>query len=252
MWYIIRMITSKENEKIKNLKQLLKNKQYLFIDNPKVVLEAVDGGYVLECLIVNAENFGADLTKFEKFKEKMIEVNSAVFKLFSTTCNSQGIIGVIKNKERQLATPKGNFVVLDALQDPGNVGTILRSALGADFKDIYLVDCVNALNDKLVRSSMGAIFKLNIYECTKSEFLDFQKDLRADLYVGHMQGENVFELNAQAPFGIVVGNEGNGVSKEMFEIANKKVCVPMKNNLESLNVGVAASLIMYILNKENI
>ena len=252
MWYIIRMITSKENEKIKNLKQLLKNKQYLFIDNPKVVLEAVDGGYVLECLIVNGENSGADLTKFEKFKEKMIEVNSAVFKLFSTTCNSQGIIGVIKNKERQLATPKGNFVVLDALQDPGNVGTILRSALGADYKDIYLVDCVNALNDKLVRSSMGAIFKLNIYECTKSEFLDFQKDLRADLYVGHMQGENVFELNAQAPFGIIVGNEGNGVSKEMFEIANKKVCVPMKNNLESLNVGVAASLIMYILNKENI
>ena len=246
--YKIFMITSKDNQIFKQLKLLKQNKQYLFLDNPKLIEEAICAGFTLEYLIVNA-NKKSNLTFNAK---NIVEFNESLFNVFTSTCNSQGLLGVIENKTKALKPPENNFLILDNLQDPGNVGTILRTALGANFKDVYLVDCVNVLNDKLVRSSMGAIFKLNVYECEKNDFLNFAKsNFHSDIYVADMNGESVFEVTPKASFGIVLGNEGNGVSKEMFSISTKTIKIPMQNNLESLNVAVAGSILMYELNKKN-
>lgn len=246
------MITSKNNEKIKLLKQLQKDKNFAFLDNPKLIKEAQNAGFEILYLLINNEKLIDQYYDIQCLER--IEVNDVVFKLFSNTCNSQGVIGIIKNVEQKLGIPQGNFLILDSLQDPGNIGTLIRTACGANFKDIYLIDCVNLMNDKLIRSSMGAIFKLNIYECTKTEFLDFRKNnlKNIDIYVGDLQGENVFNVVPNKQFGIILGNEGNGVCDEMKKIATKSVSIPMKNKLESLNVAVAGAILMYELNKNNI
>lgn len=250
------MIISRNNEKVKELKKLKADKKFAFLDNPKVVKEAINAGFNLKYLLINCEVRANNAENFE-FNSKnceIVELNDSTFKLFADTCNSQGVIGVVENVCKELDEPNSNFLVLDNLQDPGNVGTLLRTALGANFLNVYMVDCVSLTNEKLIRSSMGAAFKLNIYECTKSEFMTFQKQSlkKYDIYVGNMQGENVFDVTMKNQFGIILGNEGNGVSKEMFEIANKKISIPMANNLESLNVGVAGAILMYELNKNNI
>lgn len=241
------MITSKDNEKIKILKELKRDKDYLFLDNPKLTQEAFNAGYKIEFLIVCEEK--KNEFDLEKFGCEVIFVGNKLFEIFSSTINSQGIIAVVKNKERIFTPPNGNFLVLDNLQDPGNVGTLLRSAVGAGFEDVYIVDGVNALNDKLVRSSMGAIFKLNVFECEKNEFLAQIKNFKTPLYVCDMNGQNVFNFKAEKQFGLILGNEGNGVSNEMKKIATKTIAIPMKNNLESLNVAVAGSIVMFELTK---
>lgn len=250
------MIISRNNEKVKELKKLKADKKFAFLDNPKVIKEAICAGFDLKYLLINCETKANNAEKFDFNVQncEIIELNDSTFKLFADTCNSQGLIGVVENVSKTLNKPNTNFLVLDNLQDPGNVGTLLRTALGANFLDVYMVDCVSLTNDKLIRSSMGAAFKLNVYECSKSDFLAFQKQSlkNFDIYVGHMQGENVFNVKVEKQFGIVLGNEGNGVSKEMFEIANKKISIPMANNLESLNVGVAGAILMYELNKNNV
>ena len=247
------MIISRSNEKVKELKKLKADKKFAFLDNPKLINEAVSAGFELKYLLVNGENKPLELQHINKDCE-VIELHSSIFEIFADTCNSQGVIGVIKNSNKKLAKPKSNFLILDTLQDPGNIGTLLRTALGANFLDVYLLDCVNLTNDKLIRSSMGAAFKLNVYECSKSEFVEFSKGFLKDfdIYTTEMHGENIFDIVPSKQFGIVLGNEGNGVSKEMFDLATKSISIPMANGLESLNVGVAGAIAMYQLNKKNI
>lgn len=234
------MINSKSNETYKKLLKLKKDKQYLFLDNPKLIEEAINAGFKIEYIIKNESgNKG-----YEKFE--IIELSNALFKSFQTTINSQGLIAVIKNTKKQAKAPLQNFLVLDGLQDPGNVGTIIRSAAGFNFKDIYLVDCVNVLNEKLVRSSMGAIFKTNVYEMTHEEFLGFYNDKLKNktLLCADMDGENIFKTKNLKNVGVVLGNEGNGVCEDIKALCNKTISIPMQNNLESLNVAVAGAIIM--------
>ena len=156
-------------------------------------------------------------------------------------------MGVIKLQNRAIQPPNGNYLVLDELQDPGNVGTLIRSALGANFLDIYLLNSVNISNEKLIRSSMGAIFKTKIYQVSKDEFISNYKKWNKPLYVCDMDGENIYKTHISNNAGIVVGNEGNGVSAEIRGISTGSISIPMKNGLESLNAGVSGSIIMYHL-----
>ena len=128
--------------------------------------------------------------------------------------------------------------------NPGNVGTLIRSAVGTGFLDIYLISCASVTNPKTVRSTMGALFKANIYEVDE-KFVKTLKVWNQTVYVADMDGENIFETSFQQNCGIIVGNEGQGVSDELIEIATNKISIPMKNNLESLNAGVSGSIIMY-------
>lgn len=234
------IITSTQNTKIKQLKKLMQDKSLVFFDNPKMLDEAVFAGqkviYIIKSEFYNGKtDYGGEL----------VEVSDSVFKTFSTTKNSQGIIGVVKFQKKELKRPLGNFLVLDGLQDPGNVGTLIRSALGTNFLDIYLIESVNISNDKLLRASMGAVFKTRFYEISRQEFIEKYKEWKLPLYACDMDGENVFNLKTSGQVGIAIGNEGNGLSDEILNIATKKVGIPMANGLESLNAGVSGSIIMY-------
>ena len=152
------ILASMQNEKVKMLKKLMTDKSLVFFDNPKLIQEAYSAGHNILYIIKKEGYVGKT-----DYGGEVIEVTDNVFKAFSTTVNSQGLIGVVKFKDLNCQKPLGNFLVLDELQDPGNVGTLLRSALGANFLDVYLLDTVKVNNDKVVRSSMGAVFKLRIY-----------------------------------------------------------------------------------------
>ena len=234
------ILTSMQNPKVKELKKLMTDKSLVFFDNPKLVEEAYLAGHQILYLIKRENYFGKT-----DYGGELVEVSENVFKAFSSTLNSQGLVGVVKFNFCKLQKPKGNFLVLDGLQDPGNIGTLIRSALGANFLDIYLVDTAKANSDKVVRSSMGAIFKTRLMPCSKQQFISAFKQWNLPLISCDMGGENIYKTIFKGQIGVMVGNEGNGVSKQMQALATKTISIPMQNSLESLNAGVAGSIVMY-------
>lgn len=240
------ILASMQNEKVKMLKKLMADKSLVFFDNPKLVQEAFDAGHNILYVIKKEGYVGKT-----DYGGEVVEVAPNIFNHFSSTVTSQGLIGVVQFKQQPMQKPNGNFLVLDGLQDPGNVGTLLRSALGANFLDVYLLDCVKANNSKVVRSSMGAIFKLNIYQTSKQQFIEQYKTWGLPLYICNMQGNNLYTSKITMPAGVVVGNEGNGVSSQMLALATHNISIPMQNGLESLNAGVSGSIVMFYINNQN-
>lgn len=239
-------ILSTQNQIIKDLKkQKQHSRSLLFLDNPKTINDAISCGFQPKIVLITSLEKLADLQDYEDACGEVIKTSQQVIKLFSSTVTPQGIVGVFEMKTQQPHLPKNNFLVLDGLQDAGNIGTLLRSALGANFKDIFLVDCTALNNDKIVRSSMSAILRLNVFEMSRTEFVKFAKENKLNLMIAEMNGENVYKAKFDKNIGVVVGNEGNGVSKELKSLAKAKCSIPMANNLESLNAGVAGSIIMF-------
>ena len=240
------IITSVQNQVVKELKKMMRDKSLLFFDNPKLIAEAKNAGHEI-LYIIKSETYNGKTD----YGGTLVEVSQNVFNSFSSTENSQGLVGVVKLNKRALTAPSGNFLVMDEIQDPGNAGTLIRSALGANFLDIYMLSSVKLTNEKLVRASMGAIFKTRIYETTKDEFLTQFKKWNKNLYVCNMNGKNIYNETFSYGTGIVVGNEGNGVSNELRAIASQTIKIPMLNGLESLNAGVSGSIIMYQIQNKN-
>lgn len=238
-------IFSTQNQIIKELKkQKQHSRSLLFLDNPKTINDAIKCGFWPKIVLVSALDKLASLTVDENACE-IIKTSEQVIKLFSSTVTPQGVVGVFEMKKQPPCVPNGNFLVLDGLQDAGNIGTLLRSALGADFNDVFLLDCTALNNDKIVRSSMSAILRLNTFEMTREEFVEFARTNKLNLMIADMCGKNVFQTKFDKKFGVVVGNEGNGVSGELKALASATCTIPMANNLESLNASVAGSIIMF-------
>jgi len=134
--------------------------------------------------------------------------------------------------------PDGPIIVFDKLQDPGNLGTLIRSALALGFKGaLFLPDTVDPFNDKALRASKGAIFHMPYKKGTLKDLENYH------LYIGDTTAESIEKTEVKKPFGLILSNEGNGYSKDCFDKA-KGVSIPI-NTVESLNVAVAGSLLMY-------
>ena len=150
-------------------------------------------------------------------------------------------------KEREI---KGNILVLDNLQDPGNLGTIIRSAVAFNFDTLILSDTsVDLYNPKVVRASEGMMFHLNIKRCN---IIDFLQNLDSEyLIIGTdvVKGKNIKDLKFNK-CALVIGNEGSGISKEVKELCHEMVYIPMNENCESLNASVSASILMYEVNHD--
>ena len=238
-------ITSKNNQLIKDLTKEAKNRFLLFLDTPNLVKEAISHNlkakYILQSKNKTFNFIGKELA------DKVIFVTDDILNHLAKVDQNAGILGVFEFPRKQFENPNANYLVLDHVQDAGNVGTLLRSAKGANFTTVYLIDCASISNPKVIRSAAGAIFDLNIFELSKEEFLlSFKKD---NLFVASMDGKSIFDFHVPLPLGIALGNEGKGISDEILALAaNKKISVPMENSLESLNVAVSGSIIMYNIN----
>lgn len=251
------IITSKNNHFIKELSKLT-NKKYRY----KLGLVILEGKKIInECLIRNKDiKFLIVLDAFkDKYQDIINKLNQSncktyivpkqIFEQLSNTVNSQGIIAVTEFIEKKFELPKTNFLILDNISDPGNLGTIIRTAMACGFEYIYTYNCVDEYNDKVLRSTMGTIFDCNIIKVAFENIKQLSEQF--SLLVAEMNSLNIFNCEIKNEItGIVIGNEGNGVSKEVFDLSSLKVSLPMLNNVESLNASVACAVLMYAVNSK--
>ncbi len=244
-------ITSVDNAKVQQVCKL-SNKKYrkqfssYLIEGERLVRDALYHGAKITNIFV-AESV-ADKYDFAD----AIVVADKVFAKMSETVNSQGILAVVQLPNEQLAPPKGNSLILDGLQDPGNIGTLIRTAVACGFTDVYAVNSADLYSSKVVRSAMSAHFCINLHQ-TNNIATVFALVQDIPLLACDMGGKNVFECKFEGSVALVLGNEGNGLSDYARANVHHTVSLPMAHNFESLNVAVAGSVIMYQIygNKQN-
>ena len=245
------VITSADNAKIAEIVKLSQKKyrrqthRYV-IEGARLVADALKHGAKVVAVYVSESV--ADSFDYAN----QVVVSDRVFAKISDTVNSQGVLAVVEMESNALSAPCGNCLVLDGLQDPGNVGTLIRTAAACGFTDVYAVNSVDLYSPKVLRSAMSAHFCLKLHElddiAKAFALLDGVETVCAD-----MGGSNIFEADFSDKTALIVGNEGNGLSYFARSHATKTVALPMANGFESLNAAVAGSVIMYqIFSKGNI
>lgn len=238
--------TSINNDKIKNIKKLqtkkyrdLENK--FFIESEHLIEEAYLSG-CLETLIVGENsNFKMDVDT--------IIVSDSVKKYLTELESPKEVMGVCTKKEGSI---KGNrILILDGVQDPGNLGTIIRSSMAFNVDTIILSnDTVDLYNSKVVRASQGTIFNANIIRGDLLKIIPELKKQGYEIYATKVtDGFDVRDINPSHKIGIIMGNEGTGVKKEIFDLSEKYIYINMNKCVNSLNVAVATSIILYELDK---
>ena len=254
----MQVITSKDNEIVKHIKKL-SDKKYrdqnncYIIEGIKLVEEAIQEEAQIDKIIICEEcTKTSEISKslmYEIAKHDCIYVTEKIFKMLTQVMNPQGIMAVIKkNKERpQVKFDEDIIVALDDIQDPGNLGTILRTVDSIGLKQLIVSKgTADVYNPKVVRSSMGAIFRVEVIEVENlKETIEMMKRNNYELVVTSLQTESsIYDVDYNKKI-IVIGNEANGVSQEIQDMADKKIKIPMLGKTESLNASVATAIILY-------
>lgn len=251
-------ITSKENTLIKHIIKLKEKKhrneyEEYIVEGIKLVKEAIDENVKIKNIIISEDALKNEL--FEKNLKKRLEkieytiVENSIFKLISDVEKPQGVLAIINKNEgnRQIDFSKDIILALDDIQDPGNLGTIIRTADSCNVVQILVskgtVDCYNS---KVIRSTMGAIFRVKIIECEdlKSTLKEIKNHNFKVIVTDLNTKKSIYDINYKKSV-IVIGNEANGVSKEIINLADEKVIIPMIGKTESLNASVATGVILY-------
>ncbi len=244
-------INSLENNTIKKVKKL---KQRKYREEEKKFLaegrKFLDFDYEPELIILKDgyEKEGSIVNKLDRFSCRKIVVVDKIFKELTSQENSQGVILVYPYCSSDIKKIQNNIVVLDKVQDPGNLGTIIRVADASGFKDIILTKgSVDCYNEKVVRSSMGSIFNMNILYLEEDEVIRTLKDSGYKLQVTALEKNSIeyTEMELGEKNAIVFGSEGNGVSEKFLEVADATVIIPIYGSAESLNVAIASGIILY-------
>ncbi|MBE5741273.1 MAG: RNA methyltransferase [Clostridiales bacterium] len=171
-------------------------------------------------------------------------VSDKMLASLATTKTNQSIICVCRTRVFPIHSI-GNALILDNLQDPGNVGTLIRSARAFGFSDIYLVDCADVYSEKVIRSSAGLVMSSRVHICDYGTIHKNKEKIAENFIVADMFGTRLDKIHLpKSRLAVIIGNEGNGVGEEMRSIANITISIPMASGVESLNAGVAGSIIM--------
>ncbi len=250
------VITSKDNEIVKHIRKLRDKKSRdefgeFVVEGVKMIEEAVREKAKIKMVVVCEETSQDPIQKdvlYKIAKEKLVYVNSKVFKMLTDVTTPQGILAVVeKNIQNEIDFSKDLYLVLDNIQDPGNMGTILRTADSIALTQI-IVPKGNAdpYNPKVVRSTMGAIFRVNVIEVEDlAKTIKEMKKHKLQIFATDLAtNDTIYDVNYKKSV-IVIGNEGNGVSKEILELADKRIKIPMPGKTESLNAAVATGIILY-------
>ncbi len=254
----MQVISSKDNEFVKHIKKL-KEKKYRDINNEfiiegiKIIREAIEEKAEIKQIVIcencqNSNTIPRELM-YEIAKYECIYVTESIFKTLSDVSTPQGIMAIIGRnaKELEIDYTQDIIVALDDIQDPGNLGTILRTVDSIGLNQILVSKgTTDSYNPKVVRSTMGAIFRVKIIECENLEqTLKEVKKHKFQILVTSLQTENsIYDIkyNKKA---IVIGNEANGVEQTIQKMADIKVKIPMLGKTESLNASVATGIVLY-------
>lgn len=249
------IITSKSNPIVKYALSLKEKKHAVancqcLVESEKIIHDLLTSKIKVSTLLISSDK----ITKFgyltNAFDGKITYISPEIAKLLGETVTPSGVFALVDLPKNILS--RKNFLVLENIQDPSNLGAILRSAKAFDYSDIILLGGVFPYSPKVIRSSMGYVFDANIVEMTLDEFSDYLHSHNFMLYCADMDGFDVANTpKTSCKYGIAFGNEGNGVSLALKNLCNSVVTIPMQNNVESLNVSVSAGIIMYNLNNIN-
>ncbi len=234
-------LSSTNNPQVKfwqklKLKKYRDEEKLFLVEDEHLVNEALKKGIVKEIITIT----------HEKFQEPTYYVNEKIMKLLSSQVTGAKIIAVCHMLDEKEIL--GNVIVLDRLQDPGNLGTIIRSAVAFNFDSIILSDdSVDLYNPKVIRSSEGMIFHINVIRTNITTFLNNLSNEYTKITTSVIDGEDIKNIKFNK-CALIIGNEGEGVSKKVATLCEKKAYIKMNKNCESLNAGVSASILMYEVN----
>lgn len=242
------MLTSLQNTKVKEWKKLHKRKyrnqtgQFL-VEGFHLVEEALKSDWeVLEIIIREGTDFAnpGDLP--------VTEVNDAVFAAIAETETPQGIAAIVIQKERTFQ-PGSLTLMLDGVQDPGNVGTLIRTADAAGFDQVILgKGSVDVYNDKVIRATQGSLFHVPVFTGELSDFVQPLKERGVEIWASALQEAEPFQsVKTPEAAALIVGNEGKGIDPDLLQQADQKVYIPIYGQAESLNVSIAGAVLMYHL-----
>lgn len=237
-------ITSAKNEKYKFIKSLLTKKGrdengLYTVEGRKSVEDALLSGAKVR-YIVKASDYMEDVAT----DTEVITVKTEIFAGLCDTKTPQGILAVIEKNSNTDFSKKGRYVYCDRIRDPGNLGTIIRTADAAGFSVLLSEECCELYSPKTVRASMGSFFHTDVYEGISYEEL---KNSGLHLIAGALsdKSKDFKTANYTDSIAVIVGNEANGVSDELLGMCDELVIIPILGRAESLNAGVAAALLMY-------
>ena len=248
------MIESKQNQQIRNIIKLSrqakerKKKKVFLVEGVRMFREAPKEQIVK---VYATQNFYQnnkplfDGIAFELVSDK-------VFKEISDTVTPQGVLAVIRQKQWKLEELVNHgecpfLLILENLQDPGNLGTILRTGEGAGITGVIMSkDTVDIYNPKVIRSTMGSVYRVPFtYVEDLKDVMKLLKEHHITSYAAHLKGENVYERDFRSACAFLIGNEGNGLTDEISTMAEQYIKIPMCGKLESLNAAIAAAVLMY-------
>lgn len=248
----IRKITSAQNEYIKMLARLSSKKNRdeagLFLAEGEHLAEmAVASSYCVENLLMTEEYYSNNK---DKFSCDITIVPRSIIEKVSDTKTPQEVVAVVKMEREETDLTDGKYIYCDNLQDPGNVGTIIRTADAFSFDGVILSEgCADVYSPKVIRSTQGSVFNIKIIRNKNTEFL---KGVRNNFMITstalYGQSVELKKMTVKKNHIFVAGNEGSGVSKEILDISDEIAYIPMSGKAESLNVSVAASILMYEVN----
>lgn len=247
----MKKIISRDNANFKLFKSLFnkrgrdKNKLFV-IEGKKLLLEAISNKVNIKYIILN-ENFKIeDFVNLEEFE--ILILTEKLFSELTEMTNSEGIIGICEYLD-DVDLSSENIFLLDNINDPGNFGTIIRTANAFGINDILVLNSVDKYNPKVLRATMGAIFRVNIKKISMDELKILSREYKIISTTLNEKSKNLEEIEFFGKNIIVMGNEANGVNDEILGISHEFLKIDMENSMESLNVSIATSLIMYKLFK---
>lgn len=251
-------ISSVSNVSIKNWKKLhtrkerKKTKQFI-IEGFHLVEEALNYKKEEILTIILREDLvhTKEVERLGIHAYEVVTVTENVARALSDTETNQGVFAILKiTASSKPASIEAPFLLIDAVQDPGNVGTMIRSADAAGFQGVILgKGTVDLYNSKTLRSAQGSHFHLEVYEGDLEDFIATFKEKEVPVWGTALdeQADSYKKIEVNTPFALIVGNEGAGINEDILALTDRNIYIPMKGQAESLNVAIAASILMFHL-----
>ncbi len=249
------MITSNHNPKIKLVRALLgrardrREAGAFVVEGVRLVEEAANSNWPMRFVLYDESLSERGMSKVESLTSQGVdaeEVSTSVMKAMSETENPQGILAVLESIQLPITNNPSFILIPDQIRDPGNLGTLLRSAAATGAQAVLVPpETTDAFAPKVLRSGMGAHFKLPIQSMSWDEISEVIKSAGLQVLIADMDGQSCWEIDLTKPVALVIGSEAEGASESARKLANQKISVPMSGEMESLNAGVAGSVLMF-------
>lgn len=211
--------------------------------------EAVDSSWPIRFVLFDELLSERGMSKVESLRDQGVdveEVSTSVMKSISETETPQGVLAVLESAQLPIADTPDFILIPDKIRDPGNLGTLLRTAAATSVQAVIIPpDTTDVFAPKVLRSGMGAHFKLPIHSMNWDEIREFTRLAGLQIFIADMEGQSCWEIDLCQSVALVVGSEAEGASEAARGLASGKISIPMSERMESLNAGVAGSVLMF-------